>query len=587
MRSPTTSPSAERRPASREDHEAKLRALERALPAHGYGDAALADYQQACRDYAARVASQDDDDRHHFLVIIPTADRPRQLRECLASLLDLCRLYGYGGHDGTRYRKVAAMIADDSKHAESIAAHRALAREFAALGLEMAYFGLEEQLAVVDRLPDEARRRLAGILGRPDREAFYHKGHSVMRNILYLNLHARYADDDRQLFWFADSDQEFRVKVGGADGDRDVYALDYFRHLDRHFRDHDIELLTGKVVGDPPVSPAVMAGNFLADVQAFLEQAGGLQPQAPCPFHDHALPTGDSAAYHDMAGLFGFAHDETTHRYRCTLPGPHTLADGIGDFTRRLARFFDGEHPTRITYFDMDDALYGDGRPVRPARTVYTGNYVIRADALRRFVPFAPLRLRMSGPTFGRLLQGEIGARFVSANLPMLHKRTEPESGASEFRPGVVRQAQRIDLSNEFERQFFGDVMLFSVEQLASMGYPVRAVEEGVIADTLRETAGRMADLYREKHARILSSLDALQALRGDLGRRLAGLSEAWARLDAFLANMHHNFGLQAEGYRLIAHPGHRQRRHAQLLAALIDYRADRAAWGAALSAMS
>lgn len=585
MPSRTTSPGAESRPASLADHEARLHALERELPAHGYSDAALADYQQACRDYEAHVASQSDAERHRFLVIIPTADRPRQLHECLASLLELCRLYGYGGHDGTRYRRVAAMIADDSKHPESVAAHRALAREFTAQGLATEYFGLEDQLAVVDRLPDEVRRRLAGILGRPDREAFHHKGHSVMRNILYLHLHARYADDPRQLFWFADSDQEFRVKVGGADGDRDVYALDYFRHLDRHFRDHDIELLTGKVVGDPPVSPAVMAGNFLADVQAFLRQAGALAPEVPCPFHDRSLPQGDSAAYHDMAGLFGFAHGETAYRYRCTLPGAHTLAAGIDDFTRRLARFFDGEHPTRITYFDMDDALYRDGAPVRPARTVYTGNYVIRADALRRFVPFAPLRLRMSGPTFGRLLQGEIGARFVSANLPMLHKRTEPESGASEFRPGVVRDAQRVDLSNEFERQFFGDVMLFSVEQLVGLGYPAEAVDEAVIAATLHETAGRMEGLYRGKHARILEGLAAVQALREELGGRHPDLSAAWARLDAFLANMHHNFGLQAEGYRLIADPDHRRRRHEQLLAAIVDYHADRAAWEAALDA--
>jgi hypothetical protein len=561
--------------------------LELALPAQGYSDAALAEYQDACRRYEALIAEQGGDGRHRFLVVIPTADRPRQLRECLASLLELCRLYGYGGRDGNRWRKVAAMIADDSKHAASIQRHRELAAEFSALGLATEYFGLQEQIAVLDRVPGELRERLANVLGRPDREAFHHKGHSVMRNILYLHLHARYAGDALQLFHFADSDQEFRVKVGGNDGDRDVYALDYFRHLDRHFRDQDIELLTGKVVGDPPVSPAVMAGNFLADVQAFLRQAGALAPEAPCPFHDHALRHGDAAAYHDMAGLFGFTHDPDAYRYRCALPGRHALAACVDDFTRRLARFFDGEHPTRITYFDMDDALYRDGDPVRQARTVYTGNYVIRAAALRRFVPFAPLRLRMSGPTFGRLLQEEIGACFVSANLPMLHKRTEPETGASEFRPGVIRDAQRIDLSNEFERQFFGDVMLFSIEKLAALGYPVQAVEEGVISDVLSETAGRMAGLYREKHAQILDGIDAVQALRDDLGRRFDGLREAWSRLDDFLANLRHNFGPQAAGYRLIADPAHRQRRHAQLLVAIVDYRADRAAWEAALNALS
>lgn len=590
MRSPTTSPSAEHRvdaAAGIERHAAALRALEQALPAQGYSDAALAEYQNACRRYEALIAEQGGDDRHRFLVIIPTADRPRQLRECLASLLELCRLFEYGGQADGCYRKVAAMIADDSKDAASIRAHREQARHFTALGLDTEYFGLDDQLAALDRLPDELRDRLGNVLGRPDRTAFYHKGHSVMRNILYLRLQAEYADDNRQLFYFADSDQEFRVKIGDTQGDRDVYALNYFYHLDRHFREHDIELLTGKVVGDPPVSPAVMAGNFLEDVRAFLDQAGGFAPEAPCPFHAQALPEEGGAAYHDMAGLFGFKPVASAHAYRCTLHGPHALADCVDDFTRKLARFFDGEHPTRITYFDAADALYREGSPVRPARTVYTGNYVIRASALRHFVPFAPLRLRMSGPTFGRLLQSGIGARFVSANLPMLHKRTESGTGASEFRPGVVKRAQHIDLSNEFERQFFGDVMLFSVETLAAAGFPVNAVENEVIAATLSETAERMARLYREKHAQILTRLDELRRLRESLGRQFAAAPDAGERLDIFLDNMTHNFGPQAEGYRLIEDSGHRQRRHAQLLAAIVDYRQDRVVWENALRAVS
>lgn len=591
MRSPTTSPNAESRAdsaAAIERQAAVLHALELALPAQGYSEAAVAEYQSACRRIEALIAEQGDDDRHRFLVIVPTADRPRQLRECLASLLELCRLFEYGGQADGRYRKVSAMIADDSKDAASCAQHRELARQFTALGLDTQYFGLEDQLAELDRLPDELRDRLGNILGKPDRNAFHHKGHSVMRNILYLRLQTEYAHDTRQLFYFADSDQEFRVKVGGigVGSDRDVYALNYFYHIDRHFRDHDIELLTGKVVGDPPVSPAVMAGNFLEDVRAFLEQTGGFLPEAPCPFHDRTLPRSDGAAYHDMAGLFGFRSDTDAYRYRCTLHGPHALADCVDDFTNKLSRFFDGEHPTRITYYDAADPLYEGGADIRPARTVYTGNYVIRASALRHFVPFAPLRLRMSGPTFGRLLQSGIGARFVSANLPMLHKRTESGTGGSEFRPGVIKHAQHVDLSNEFERQFFGDVMLFSIEKLAALGFPENAVADETISTTLSETAERMARLYREKHARILERHAELMRLREFLGNRFAAIPDAWARLVAFLDNVNHNFGPQAEGYRQIEDAEHRQRRHAQLLAAIVSYRQDRIAWEAALHAV-
>lgn len=569
-------------------HKACIRGFEPRLSSSGYSDTALADYQRICRGYEALMAGRGDDDRHRFMVIIPTADRPRQLQDCLASLLELCRLYEYGGRIGSRYRKVSAMIADDSKDPTSIRQHRELARHFNAQGLETLYFGLDDQRAELERLPDDLRKRLGTILGHPDPNAFHHKGHSVMRNILYLRLQAQYANDSRQLFYFADSDQEFRIKIGDRRGDRDLYALNYFHHLDRLFSDSDIEILTGKVVGDPPVSPAVMAGNFLDDVRAFLTQAEGFLQEAPCPFHDQALPQEDGAAYHDMAGLFGFKADRAVHRYRCSLHGPHALAACLDDFMRKLSHFFDGEHPTRITYFDAADTLdipgALHGAQTQAARTLYTGNYVIRAQALRYFVPFAPLRLRMSGPTFGRLLQSELGARFVSANLPMLHKRTVDETGASEFRPGVVKQAQHIDLTNEFERQFFGDVMLFSIENLTAMGYPMHAVAETVVADTLSDTAERMARLYREKHAQILDRLDTLRQLRKSMAGRFTATPTAWARFDTFLDNMTHNFGPEAEGYRLIANRDHRQQRHAQLLAAIVNYRADRVAWEAALN---
>jgi hypothetical protein len=43
----------------------------------------------------------------------------------------------------------------------------------------------------------------------------------------------------------------------------------------------------------------------------------------------------------------------------------------------------------------------------------------------------------MSGPTAGRLIQAEIGPRFASVNLPMLHQRTIQRGAADDFRPGV------------------------------------------------------------------------------------------------------------------------------------------------------
>ena len=59
---------------------------------------------------------------------------------------------------------------------------------------------------------------------------------------------------------------------------------------------------------------------------------------------------------------------------------------------------------------------------------------------LRSFIPFAGLQLRIAGPVLGRLVQAGSGPAFASANLPLLHKRTEEQTGQSEFRPGIDRE---------------------------------------------------------------------------------------------------------------------------------------------------
>ena len=169
-------------------------------------------------------------------------------------------------------------------------------------------------------------------------------------------------------------------------------------------------------------------------------------------------------------------------------PCQHDHAACLSGFARRLNRFFDGEHPTRLTPY-----VHGDvAASVTPARTVYTGNYVLSPRGLRYFIPFAGLRLRMAGPVLGRLVQAGSGAAFVSANLPLLHRRTLEEQGASEFRPGVDRSAPLVDLSGEFERQFYGDVMLFTVIELVARGYPEHQPSSEEILAQVLATETRM-----------------------------------------------------------------------------------------------
>jgi hypothetical protein len=561
--------------------------FEAALWDGGFNASLLPSYQSAWRRLEALIAARGDDRRHRFVLVIPVADSPAQLRRCLTSLLELCRLYGYGGMQDGHFRKVSVMIADDTQDAGLVAANQAVVCEFDAQGLSIRHFGLAEQRALIDSLAGVAD--LGTIVGTAPRDAFGHKGQAMMRNIAYLELARLQETDEPLLFYTLDADQQFRVKVETAEGDGNVCAVNFLAQLDAIFSATDAEVLTGKVVGDPPVSPAVMAGNFLDDVAAFLHEMAASDPRQP--WRPNAANTTDAdAAYHDMAGLFGFDNPGDAYRYRCTLDGAPSNAACFADFARRLKRFFHGEHPTRITWYRHQRALDS----VQPARTVYTGNYVFRPRALNWFIPFAPLRLRMSGPTLGRLMKAELGDRFVSANLPMLHVRTLDATGEAEFRPGVVTRADRVDLADEFERQFHGDVMLFGVERLAALGFPQQDLSPETVAATLDAVHAEMAQRYRTRHAEIVNKIAALIQVLDDPAQwwHAPEHADVRAHFGVFVDNMQRNFGAGKSG---TATPCHArifsadtwQRWRQRQLAAITRLHADRRAWNQALAALA
>ncbi len=586
MPSRPTCPAAEIPPRTGADarvatQRARIAELEAALWRDGFDAALLPRYQAAFRELEALIAANGEDVRHDFVIVIPVADNPRQTRACLASLLALCHAYAYGGVVDGVYRKLSVLLADDSAEADAIGAHRALADEFGARGLRVEYFGRQAQLTLLDRLDGVAD--LAGIVGTHERERFAHKGQAMMRNIAYLAIAAR--RPVHTLIYTVDADQMFGVNVPAAPGGEPVCALNYLFHLDEIFRSRDVQVLTGKVVGDPPVSPAVMAGNFLDDVLALLHELAGCAPSEPYRQPVADTRDGGDAAYHDMAELFGFRKPVQVYRYRCDLPGTPSNADALLAFSRRLDSFFHGEHPTRVTWYRPDDALAS----VAPARTVYTGNYVFRAEALTWFIPFAPLRLRMSGPGMGRMLRAELGERFAAANLPMLHRRTVADTGASEFRPGVRAGQVRVDLCDEFERQFHGDVMLFTLERLSAQGFPRTVPPAQAVEATLDAVRADMDARYHARRLAIRAQLTALRELFEDPARwwqHGEAYVELRANVRAFADNIEHHFGADSPCLARLDAPARRADWRARQLAAIARYAADRAAWRRALAAL-
>ncbi|MCU7947993.1 MAG: hypothetical protein KZQ72_15380 [Candidatus Thiodiazotropha sp. (ex Cardiolucina cf. quadrata)] len=554
--------------------------LEQEMYRGGYQETHLDLHQQLFREMESHIANQKKDDRYHFILVIPVADRPQHLENCLNSLLTLCQRFTYGGITNHHYEKITVLIADDSKKEENKKCIRALLQRFTQHGLKTDYYGQSEQLQQIDQLDQSKRNKLDRIIGHHSPTAFYHKGASITRNISYLKLNQLVTDNERTLIWFIDSDQEFQVNTNSHPNG--VYAINYFHRLNQIFSSTHTSLLTGKVVGDPPVSPTVMAGNLLQDVIAYLNAIANIDPSHNCQFHSQEIPHDQDAAYHDMAELFGFQQKIESFHYQCRLKASHNQKDCFSDFSEKLNRFFDGEHPTRQSYYDHQSPLAS----IEPARTVYTGNYVLKAKSLAYFIPFATLKLRMAGPVLGRILKAELGDRFISANLPMLHKRTVDETGQSEFRPGIDRVNTLIDMSGEFERQFFGDVMLFTIEALIENGYPRQSIAEQTIQQTLEQVESSMQKEYADKHAQIVVKLESLKQVidRQRWWQQYATCAHVRANFLRFIRNMEYNFGDDSPGYQIIHSTKHREKRRYQIHEALLTFSQDRPNWLAALS---
>jgi len=539
-------------------YEMALRFIEREASHKGFREDLLSLQRDLYAELEHLLSFAHGSTRHHFLVVIPVADRPIMLKNCMGSLIEQCRIFQYGGFTiDTRgrpvYNKISAFIVDDSKDETNIRKIKELCSETAAAGIRTYYVGLDEQTELLKQLPSEYKEQLQELIGKNHSPVPPHKGASISRNIAYLYLHAFLGEfSEKSLIYFLDSDEEFRVKIKRGAGIEDIPFINYFYWLDKLFTSSDIEVVTGKVVGDPPVSPSVMINTFLEDIAFFFKTISSVSPDEKCIFHDDQANGNSAAEYHDMVKLFGYKSSPEPKKYRCSLPGDHTVRDCLDDFSKKSLGFFYGLHPTRTQlYFHSDDLTVTEN-----ARTVYTGNYVFRVAGLRHFIPFAGLKLRMAGPALGRILRKRLKQGFVSANLPLLHKRTIQANYINEFRSGISIDKDSIDLSGEFSRQFWGDVMLFSIEKFTDLGYPDERLGLPVITETAYEIQEKLWNLYKDRQAEIVVKT-------GKIGDFLSHKKFWWNRgaetesavnnIKLFCSIVENNFGVNSTGMKRIS----------------------------------
>ncbi len=569
-----------------------LRITEAETVRSGFREELLSLQKNLYRELEYILSLDDKDPRRHFLIVIPVADRPLMLKNCLASLVEQCRLFRYGGiltdsNGLPRYKKISVFIIDDSRDESNRRITRELTSETLGSGIPAYYIGLEEQTDFLNRLPAEHRNKLGNLIGASRNFPSPHKGASVTRNIACLYIHSILGElNDRALIFFMDSDEEFKLKVNIGDSTKEVHFINYFHLLDRIFESSGIEALTGKVVGDPPVSPAVMINTFLDDILSFLESMAGRGASDECGFHQKIDNSAFSAEYHDMVKLFGYDAAKSPRRYNCLLSGAHTIKDCFEDFSYNAMDFFYGFHPTRPQIYRHA----GDMEKTESARTVYTGNYVCTSVGLRHFIPFAGLNLRMAGPTLGRILRTRIREGFVSANLPLLHRRTIAEKNIHEFRRGLKHEDDTLDLSEEFHRQFWGDIMLFSIDALAESGYPDQETGRRRITDTVKSTLDNLWDIYRQQQA---DSVEKLRRIRHCMSGPLhwwnnhAPAEDSVKRLQLFCSFVEHNFGPNSGSMKKLAEEISRGDRTRMIIDAICSFPEDDRAWNNVLKMVS
>lgn len=153
-------------------------------------------------------------------------------------------------------------------------------------------------------------------------------------------------------------------------------------------------------------------------------------------------------------------------------------------------------------------------------------------------------------------------------------------------RPGINSKHNTIDLSGEFERQFFGDVMLFTMEKLIAMDYLAKPVAKQMIIQTLEATEHDIRQRYAAKQVQIRDKLKLLKSLFFDSNNwwnTISGMESVTANFTTFIDNIEQNFGETARCYVLIDSEVNRSNRFKEMLEAIFEYPADRQNWATTL----
>jgi hypothetical protein len=137
-------------------------------------------------------------------------------------------------------------------------------------------------------------------------------------------------------------------------------------------------------------------------------------------------------------------------------------------------------------------------------------------------------------------------------------------------------------LSGEFERQFFGDVMLFAVIELVKQGYPDIMPAADKIRECVVMTETKLCKQYADnlEHVSVrLAKLEIFLAAPGHWWRSGSRYQQTCTLLDHFAAALRANYSGDDRPNQLIDDAAHRSETRQAIVEALLAYNDDRECW--------
>ncbi|MCK5664562.1 MAG: hypothetical protein KAI17_13815 [Thiotrichaceae bacterium] len=134
---------------------------------------------------------------------------------------------------------------------------------------------------------------------------------------------------------------------------------------------------------------------------------------------------------------------------------------------------------------------------------------------------------------------------------------------------------------------FFGDLMLFTIDKLAQSGIAIEDYSQPVLIEKFALVEHELLELYENKHTNVKLKCNELSALVNNKAlwwNQSRDAKESIVQIQQFIKNVNHNFDEKAHAYQQIQSQQNRQIRIEQMIRALLTYRHDRDAWDTMLN---